>query len=205
MPERRVDLRSMDVKAKWSRRFPSATERRLPVDRTDETVMRRIRGLRGVQRAEFLDSEDREGLRARATSEAAENDGVLEVLSRMRAVCLFKDATFRPPPEPTVLLVDAEGTVLGRELVAGESPPAERRVAFLGKDFVLFAGARPSGSYRFLLPPVRFPELESVDGVARVVSASPDTPQDEYLRIRHGMALGNELASVLVGYDLRNP
>ncbi len=130
---------------------------------------------------------------------------MLVVLSRLRAVCLFKDTTFRPPPEPTVLLVDAARNVLGRELVAGESPPSERRLAFLGKDFVLYAGARPSGSYRFLLPPVRFPELESIAGVARVVSASPDTPQDEYLRIRHGIASGNELASVLVGYDLRNP
>ncbi len=205
MPKRRVGLQSMDVKAKWSRRFPSATERRLPVDGTDETAIRRIRGLRGVQRAEFLDSADRKELRARATSEAAENGGMLEVLSRMRAVCLFKDPTFRPPPEPTVLLVDGARNILGRELVAGESPPAERRVAFLGKDFVLYAGARPSGSYRFLLPPVRFPELESIVGVARVVSASPDTPQDEYLRIRHGIAPGSELASVLVGYDLRNP
>ncbi len=205
LTEGRVDRRSTDVKAKWSRRFPCATKRHPPLDETDETVIRQIRGLRGVQRAEFLDSSDREKLRARATSEAAENRGVLEVLSRMRAVCLFKDPTFRPPPEPTVLLVDGARNILGRELVAGESPPPEQRVAFLGKDFVVYAGARPSGSYRFLLPPVRFPELESLDGVVRVVSASPDTPQDEYLRIRHGIAPGSELASVLVGYDLRNP
>lgn len=175
------------------------------MDATDETVIRRVRRLRGVQRAEFLDAEDRDALRARATPEAADNGGVAEVLSRTRALCLFKDVDFRPPPEPTVLLVDDAGNVLGRELVAGESPPAERRVAFLGKDFVLYAGARPMGSYRFLLPPVRFPELESVEGVARVVSASPDTPQDEYLRIRHRIGPGSQLASVLVGYDLRNP
>lgn len=173
--------------------------------RTDEVVIRRIRGLRGVLLAEFLEPADREALRARRTPEAAENHGVAEVLARGRALCLFKDVTFRPPPEPTVLLVDESGTVLGRELIAGESPPAGRRVAFLGKDFVLYAGARPTGAYRFLLPPVRFPEVEALEGVGRVVSASPDTPQDEYLRSRHEVARGKELASVLVGYDLRNP
>ncbi len=171
----------------------------------DEAVIRRVRALQGVVRAEFLETADREAVRTRRTPEAAENRGVDEVLSRARALCLFKDVTFRPPPEPTVLLVDDARTVLGRELVAGESPPSERRVAFLGKDFVLYAGARPAGSYRFLLPPVRFPELERLDGVTRVVSASPDTPQDEYLRSRHRIPAGKELASVLVGYDLRNP
>ncbi len=174
------------------------------MNQVDENVIRRIRGLPGVLRAEFLESEDRSGLQARRTPGAAENRGVAEVLSRERSLCLFKDATFRPPPEPTVLLVDDTGAVLGRELVAGESPPAERRLAFLGKDFVLYAGARPNGAYRFLLPPVSFPEIEDIRGVARVVSASPDTPQDEYLRARHGVASGTVYASILVGYDLRN-
>lgn len=175
------------------------------MNRVDENVLRRIRGLRGVLDARFLERQDREGLQARRTPEAAENRGVAEVLSRERALCLFKDVTFRPPPEPTVLLVDDTGAVLGRELVAGESPPGERRVAFLGKDFVLYAGARPNGAYRFLLPPVRFPEIEEIPGVEHVVSASPDTPQDEYLRARHGIASGKAYASILVGYDLRNP
>lgn len=172
---------------------------------SDEAVLRKVRGLPGVLRAEFLNSADREALRARATPEAADNRGVIDVLSRRRALVLFKDAAFRPPPEATVLLVDDHRNVLGRELVAGESPPPGRRVAFLGKDFVLFAGARPVGAYRFLLPPVPFPELESMDGLSQVVSASPDTPQDEYLRKRHRISSGKEFASVLVGYDLRNP
>lgn len=171
----------------------------------DESVIRTVRSMRGVLHAAFLDPSDRKALRAKRTSTAAENRGVEEVLSRERVLCLFKDGTFRPPPEPTVLLVDDSGAVLGRELVAGESPPAARRVAYLGKDFVLYAGARPQGGYRFLLPPVRFPELESMDGIARVVSASPDTPQDDYLRTREGVPAGKEYASILVGYDLRNP
>ncbi len=175
------------------------------MDPIDRDVLRKVRSLEGVLRAEFLEPPDRERVRSLATTGAAENRGVAEVMSRDRALCLFKDARFRPPPEPTVLLVDGRGTVLGRELVAGESPPADRRVAFLGKDFVLYAGARPHGGYRFLLPPVRFPELEGMPGVHRIVSSSPDTPQDEYLRARMGVPAGKDHASVLVGYDVRNP
>lgn len=175
------------------------------MDATDDEVLGTVRALRGALRAESLAPADREALLSRATGGATENRGVAQVLSRMRVVCLFKDPTFRPPPEPTLLLVDDSGTVLGRELVPGDPEPSDRRVAYLGKDFILFAGARPRGRYRFLLPPVRFPELESRPRLANVVSASPDTPQDEYLRARFRVPSGAEYASILIGYDVRNP
>jgi hypothetical protein len=175
------------------------------LDEVDEEVRRRIAGLHGVLRVVTLEPDDRAGLDQYGTAEAAENRGVAEVLSRQRALCLFKDASFRPPPEPTLLLVDEAGRTLGRELLPGEIPPADRRVAYLGKDFVLFSGERPQGQYRFLLPPVRFPELEAIPRVERVVSASPDTPQDDYLRNRFGVPAGHQYASVLIGYDVRNP
>lgn len=177
----------------------------MAVDPVDEDVIRLVAALSGVLRVVSLDARDRETLSRMRTPEAAENAGVAAVLDRSRAICLFKDPTFRPPPEPTLLLVDEAGKTLGRELLPGEAAPADRRVAHLGKDFVLFSGVRPEGGYRFLLPPVRFPELEAVPALARVVSASPDTPQDEYLRTRHGVPVGRQYASVLVGYDVRNP
>lgn len=175
------------------------------MDAIDEAVIGALRGLPGVRHVALVAPDDRVQLRTRRTPEAAENRGVEEALSRQRLLCVFKDVAFRPPPEPTLLLVDDSGALLGRELIAGESPPAGRRVAFLGKDFVLYAGVRPRGSYRFFLPPVRFPELEGFQTLVRVVSASPDTPQDDYLRARLGIPAGKELASILVGYDVRNP
>ncbi len=174
------------------------------MDAIDEDAVRIVRALTGVHRVEFLEPADREGLRSRGTRGAAENRGVDEVLSRPRVLCIFKDVRFRPPPEPTLLLVDDAGTVLGRELVPGDRPPPDRRVAHLGKDFVLYADARPRGAYHFLLPSVRFPELEASPRIARVVSASPDTPQDEYLRGRFRVPVGSEYASILVGYEVRN-
>ncbi len=175
--------------------------------RPDDDVLRTIRGLKGVIRAEYLDATDRGALVRLATSSAADNRGVADVLARERVLSLFKDRTFRPPPEPTVLLVDDAGNVLGRELVTEEDrrASADRRLAYLGKDFVLLPGVRPSGSMRFLLPPVRFPELERMRGVDRVVSASPDPPQDEHLRNRFGVPSSNELASILVGFNRKKP
>lgn len=175
------------------------------MDAVDTEVIRRVAALGGVHKAFLLEAADREALLALRTLEAAENAGVAEVLARPRVVCLFKDPSFRPPPEATLLLVDDAGRVLGHEVLPGESPPADRRVAHLGKDFVLFAGVRPHGRYRFLLPAVRFPELEGLTGLEGVVSASPDSPQDDYLRKRFRVPVGPDYASVLVGYAVRTP
>ncbi|HEY7588574.1 MAG TPA: hypothetical protein VIB49_07520 [Thermoplasmata archaeon] len=173
----------------------------------DESILDTIRRIRGVVRVERLVPSDREALRRLSTPTSAENRGVSEALSRGWVLALFKDSSFRPPPEPTLLLVDERGQILGREMVTGESPPskAERRFAFLGKDFVLFGDVNPKGRLRFSLPPVRFPELEGVSGIDHVVSASPDAPQDDYLRDRFGVPRGKEIASVLIAYDRRNP
>jgi hypothetical protein len=174
---------------------------------SDAEILERLRRLPGVLRAEFLRPEDRDALHPLATPTSGENRGVAEVLRRSRVLCLFKDSHFRPPGEPTLLLVDEQGEILGRELVADEdlANREERHFAFLGKDFVLFADRKPSGRPRFVLPPVRFPELEGIPGIERAVSASPDTPQDEYLRERLKVPSGSRYASILVGYDLRNP
>lgn len=155
---------------------------------------------------EIIDAGDRAAL-ARLFTTSAENRGMREALARETVLCLFKDAAFRPPPEPTVLLVDESGTVLGHEVLPGGARPSqdERRFVFLGKDFVLFRDARPRGPYRFSLPPVPFPELEALPDLANVVSASPDTPQDEYLKDRFRIPPGRDLASIVVGFDGRKP
>jgi hypothetical protein len=170
----------------------------------DERVLGRLRRLPGVRAAELLPAKLRTELRSLATPSAAENQGVAAVLSRQRVVCVFKDRAFRGPPESTLLMMDERGTVLGRELTGPEDrPPAgPRRAVHLGRDFVLTPGLRPSGRVRFVLPPVRFPELEGVEAVQRVVSGSPDPPQDEHLRQYCRIERTKDFASILVGYDV---
>lgn len=170
----------------------------------DGRILGRLRNLPGVRAAELVPTALRIELRSLATPSAAENQGVDAVLSRQRAVCVFKDRAFRGPPESTLLMMDEKGTVIGRELIGPDDrPPAgQRRAVHLGRDFVLTPGLRPSGRVRFVLPPVRFPELEGVDAVRRVVSGSPDPPQDERLRQYYTIARSKDLASILVGYDV---
>jgi len=170
----------------------------------DRRVLGLLRSLPGVLAAELLPSDLRSELRSMATPAAAENRGVDAVLSRQRVVCLFKGGSFRGPPESALLMMDERGTVLGRELTGPQDrpTPSERRTVYLGRDFVLVHGLRPSGRVRFVLPPVRFPELEAVASVCQVVSGSPDPPQDEWLRNHYGVTGGKDLASILVGYDV---
>lgn len=170
-------------------------------------ILRRLRGLPGVTRAGFLRPADRDRLAKLTTPGGVENRGVAEVLRRDHVLCLFKDRLFRPPPEPTVLLVDEGGTVIGREVLPGSEPLPDgmTRVVHLGKSFVLFPGRATRGRPRFVLPPVPFPELDGVPGVHRVVSASPDARQDECLRERFRIPAKTDVASVLVGFDTRNP
>lgn len=170
----------------------------------DARVLSLLRDLPGVLRAEMVFPELRSELRGLMTPLAAENQGVEAALSRQRVVCLFKGRSFRGPPEPSLLMVDDRGTVLGRELTGPQDRPAagERSLAYLGRDFVLVRGVRPSGHLRFVLPPIRFPELERLGSICRVVSGSPDPPQDERLRNRYSVQGGKDLASILVGYDL---
>ncbi|MGQ9588033.1 MAG: hypothetical protein ACUVT7_06615, partial [Thermoplasmata archaeon] len=41
---------------------------------------------------------------------AVRNDGLSECLKREHVACIIKDKRFRPPPAPTVVLSDDEGT-----------------------------------------------------------------------------------------------
>ncbi|MGA7861798.1 MAG: hypothetical protein WCB19_08075 [Thermoplasmata archaeon] len=175
-----------------------------PDQEIDGRVLALLRGLSGVLVVELLPAELRSELRSLATPAAAENRGVEAVLSRQRVVCLFKGGSFRGPPESALLMMDERGAILGRELTGPQDRPApgERRTVYLGRDFVLIHGLRPSGRVRFVLPPVRFPELEGVASVSQVVSGSPDPPQDERLRNHYGVTGGKDLASILVGYDV---
>lgn len=178
-----------------------------PTPGPEFTVRELLQRIPGVLCIEEISAEDRSKLVGLATPLAAENRGVGEALTREHVLCLFKTRSFRGPTEPTLVMMDEEGTLLGRELLGPWDRPAagERPTVYLGRDFVLVASVRPKGRVRFVLPPVRFPELEGIPGVRDVVSGSPDPPQDEALRNRFHMEGGKDLASILVGYNVVAP
>lgn len=179
-------------------------------ERTLEEVRKVLLNLRGVRHCFYLTEEMRTGLSEIERRYPAigpltvENAGVFECLSREHVACIVKDKTFRPPPKPTVVLMNEDGVVIGKELLPGERPEAEGkgRVLYLGKDFVIFVDRGSGKGARFVLPPVPFSEVEEVEGVRRVCSSSPSTVGDMFLRRKAGLKDDPELASVLIGFDV---
>jgi hypothetical protein len=134
------------------------------------------------------------------------NEGVLECLKRKHVACIVKDRSFRPPPHATVMLIDEDGVVIGKELLPGEEVeevPGHKRL-YLGKDFVMFYDGRSGRNAQFVLPPVPFAEVEALPFAQSVCSSSPSTIGD--LMIRKGAGLDDDprLATILVGFDLKD-
>jgi len=175
-----------------------------------EEVRRSLSRLKGVKNAFFLTSEMKTGLGKIEKHYpsigplAVQNDGVMECLRRKHVACIIKDKSFRAPPHSTVMLVNDSGDVLGRELLPGEKLEEQAGVKhiFLGDDFVIFAREGTGKGARFVLPPVPFVEVERVVGVEDVVSSSPSTMGDLYLRKHAGLEDDPKLASILIGFNL---
>jgi hypothetical protein len=132
------------------------------------------------------------------------NLGVEECLQRQNVIVVVKDSRFRPPPEPTVLLLADKGElVLGREIFPHERKDFEDQpnVIFLSQDFIVYTDKMPKTKEMFVMPPVSFPEVAALSGVRNVVSCSPSPPADMYVRAAHGLTDDPKLASILIGYD----
>ncbi len=176
-----------------------------------DDVLGVLSGLRGVKKAFYLDQTLRSQLQRIERDKSislgpltVHNEGVLECLRRAHVACIVKDKSFRPPPAPTVVLVDEDGKVVGRELIGGEEPAPDpgQKLLFLGKDFVIFYDGSRTSRTRFVLPPIAFEEVERMDGTARVCSSSPSTDGDAFLRKSAGLPDDPKLATILIGFDI---
>jgi hypothetical protein len=175
-----------------------------------DEIQKVLSALKGVKYTFYLTRQMRTGL-SRIERQypslgplTVQNDGVLECLKRHHVACIVKDTTFRGPPHATVVLVNEEGKVIGREILRGEKlkeGPASKTI-FLGKDFVIFYGKGSGKGARFVLPPVSFKEVEKIHGTSAVISSSPSTSGDLFLRERAGLDDDPKLASILIGFDL---
>ena len=168
-----------------------------------------VRGLKGVKHAFYLDDEILSRLRveeAKVRGSAnipVRNDGFFEALRRERVICIVK-STFRPPPEPTVILESGDGQRLGEEVFPWTKEQYESRkdVVFMEDSFVLFPYVRSSGGEFFVMPPVSFPELNESNGSYDVISCSPAPTCDAMIRAYAGLPEDTRLASILVAYNL---
>ncbi len=179
-------------------------------DKRIDDILRKLSEVKGVRNAFLLDAIMRSGLQKIERNYpplgplTIRNDGVFECLKREQVVCIIKDRTFRGPPVPTVILIDEDGNVIGRELLPGEklSVQKEKRVIRIGDDFVIFFEKGRGKGARFVLPPVPFKEIEELEYAKCVCSSSPSTAGDFFLRQCADLDDDPKLASVLIGFDL---
>ena len=99
--------------------------------------------------------------------------------------------------------------IVGEEVAGGLGKYTEAVIP-LDESFVVFPNrrSRPAVPCVFLLPPLPFPELEKVAGemgLTGIISISPSLVSDAFLRLTFGFPPSNDLATLLVGFDLLAP
>lgn len=175
-----------------------------------------IKPMNGVLKVVELTPEDR-GVLIKIESEhegeliPVENEGLKQCLIRDKCLAIFKNKDFRPPPSPTVLLVTSDGAILGQEIFTEEEKKKYKENEnsyFLSEEFVLFdkdmtANRHPNSKEIFLLPPVDFPELYEIEEAADVVSSSPSTKSDDYLKKKYGLDPDPKIATIVVGFSIK--
>jgi len=169
-----------------------------------------IKGMRGVVHAFYLSQEILNLMRieeqkVRATGNiGVNNEGFNQALTRDHVIALVKDPRFRPPPEPTVILVSNSGELMGVEVfpfTAKQYLARGNDVVWLSDAFVMFPEVHGDGGENFVMPPVSFPELNESNGCKDVVSCSPAPTCDLMMRLYYDLQDDPKLASVLVGFN----
>ncbi|MBR0271071.1 MAG: hypothetical protein IJQ68_03645 [Methanobrevibacter sp.] len=139
------------------------------------------------------------------------NQGIQECFKRDCSVVIFKKGFFRPPPSPTLLLI-FDGEVLGHDIFTDSEKEKYRDdedVKFLSDDFIIFKDVLHNhnlekGNEYFVLPPVPFPELDGFDNISEVISSSPSTQSDEYLKEEYGYGQDSSVATIFVSFNFKD-
>jgi hypothetical protein len=132
------------------------------------------------------------------------NEGVEQALIRDHVICIVKNTSFRPPPEPTVLWMADDGMLIGTEVILPEDHEKYKNrenTFWLSPDFVVFTDMIPKHREYFVMPPVSFPEVAALPGAKDVVSCSPSPLGDLLIKKHFDLVDDPKLASILVGFN----
>jgi hypothetical protein len=177
-----------------------------------ENAIEIIMGMRGTLRVFPLDIDSREGvLQVERTIKSqmgmqVRNEGLEQCMQRQVVLCILKNTSFRPPPEPTVLLMADEGTIVGTEVLPGQHAQYQDKdnVMWLCEDFIIYLDRQPKQKEYFFMPPVSFPELRPDEGYGGVVSCSPSPLGDLVIKGRYDIVDDPKNATILIGFDMVN-
>ena len=178
-------------------------------------VEKKVRGIPGVVDMKYLDEGLKEkiaGIEHQTEENGAVgglmpfvNKGVWETLKRENCFVMILGSQEMPfmVPDHAIYLLDQKGQIVGEFLSEERRQEMKRRddVYFLSEDFVLYHGLEICGEPYFLVPEIEFREIDDVEGVTRVTSASVSTPCDHLIRSTMGRTTGR-VWTHLVGFDL---
>ena len=151
-----------------------------------------------------------------------QNLGIPMVMHCDSVFAILKTTSFRPPPNSTVFLVeeleaddsrefllrvaDKDYRIIGEELL-NKKPPEDEDHMYISDDFVLYPDRRINRSGKpafFLIPPLGFTELESAKeelNIDNIMSISPSTMSDSYIREQFDLPKDTKLATILIGFN----
>jgi hypothetical protein len=183
-----------------------------PVD----AVVRKLRSVEGVMDVWQLDVADKKTilqLEEKASESAGlmglaiVNEGAKLALERNLVVCINHSPTLRHPPKP-ILVLATDKDIVGRELWKRDEImrfEADPNTIFLGKGFVLFRdklNAARKRPLRFEYGPQGFPEIETIQNVCDVVSATVSPATDLYIKSKAKWdPTDPDRGTVLIGFN----
>lgn len=135
------------------------------------------------------------------------NEGVRLTLQREFVVCISHSSALRHPSKSILILTTGEG-VVGREVwEKGEIYRLEKdsNVIFLGKNFAMFRDkleAAKGKALRFVFEPQKFAEIEGIQDVDAVVSATLSPATDAYIKRKAKWdTTDSDRGTVLIGFN----
>ena len=152
-----------------------------------------------------------------------QNPGIRLVLQSEIVYAILKNTSFRQPPGSTIFMVESHKqnddknnniltvnnikyNIIGEELI-NKKPPENEEYMFISDDFILYPKRRKGRSKNpayFLIPPLEFTELEAVKeiyNIKNIISVSPSTLSDDFIRKLYNFSLRNDYATILIGFD----
>ena len=184
-----------------------------------DAVVRKLRSVEGIMDVWQLDDADKKTI-LQLEEKASESAGLIGLaivnvaarlaLDRKFVVCINHSPTLRHPPGP-ILVLSTGNDIVGREVWKPDEITtfqADPNKIFLGKGFVLFRdklNAARERPLRFEYGPQGFPEIETIQNVRGVVSATVSPATDLYVK---GRAKWNttdpDIGTVLIGFNTSN-
>jgi len=184
---------------------------------TSDEVEKILRGIKGIVDVERLDTGDRaEILDLEQKAEQilmmglakTVNRGLRDAIDREVTYAAIHDPDLRHPPGPTVIWV-REDEIIGEEVwdrAIIEGMKKREDLLFIGEGFVLYSDKirrMQKTEMTVVFPGLPVPELQNMDKIEKVVSATLSAPADLHVKRRLGWSTTDaQIGTILVGFNL---